>query len=235
MLLLEYCINFTSVTLSIAKGFPSTCDDAGAERLRQAFVGHDNLPPDTERQPLRLYIHDIDDKLYLGINEFQILLNRLPVANVCYEARTHAAALCRDRTEVVDLIYTKQKPGAGDEILQPIFLRPKTVVVTIPYRYEKRAVRFRSAGHLVEVVDRVFGDCVERLVLNFWVDAHNDYEMLYWPHVGNTSALYHAYVLSPITSPRILTQYAYKGITYSLMPQIMENLWFPWRRREPCT
>jgi hypothetical protein len=78
-------------------------------------------------------------------------------------------------------------------------------MVIIPYQEKNEPSRFSSAYQFVEVVDRIFGDCVERLLLNFSVDEHCTYEDIYWPHVGATRSLHKAWVSSAMTQSRLLT------------------------------
>jgi hypothetical protein len=105
------------------------------ERLRQAFVGYMNLPQDTEIQPLRLYVSDDGGKLRLRVNEFQALVNRLPIATVCSEARPHAIDFCRKQVDIMDLHYTQEPSDVGDELIEHV-LQPTTVIVTNMAREE---------------------------------------------------------------------------------------------------
>ena len=177
-----------SVNFSIADGQPTPCVTPFAERVRQAFVGCDDLPHDTERQPLRVYVHDSHnkDKLRLGMNEFQTLVNRLPMATVCSEARSHATAFCQTRMEPLNLFYTVDAPGEpggnGVEITEPIATSQTTVMITNAYDREFGPKRFDSAEHLVDVVARVFGSGVERIILSSWLRNFNSLEEIYWPH-----------------------------------------------------
>jgi hypothetical protein len=156
--------------------------------LRQAFIGADNLPEDTEKQPLRIYVHDSFrlDKLRLGANEFQILVNRLPMATVCSEARSHATAFCRHKTELVNMFYVVDARGEprdiGREVSEPILTQQKSIMITNAYDKVNGPKGFDSAEHLVDVVVRVFGSCVERIILNSWFRSMNSLEEIYWPH-----------------------------------------------------
>ena len=126
---------FTSVNFSIADSMPEPCAVPSAERLRQAFVGYDNLPDHIERQPLRLYVYNSRGKLRVGVNEFQILVNRLPIATVNAEARSHAANFCRTQVKGIDLFYAidahdEPSESIQDEILEHVFVKATTVGVT---------------------------------------------------------------------------------------------------------
>jgi hypothetical protein len=157
---------------SFADSQPISCISPYAERLRQAFFGYENLPKETKKLPLRVYVHDSynRDNLRLCVNEFQTLVNRLPLATVCSEARAQAVAFCQARIELVNLFYVIDAPDKPsdirDEILEPIFKQQTTVMVTNACNKEDGPKSFDSAEHLVDVVSRVFGSCVERLILS---------------------------------------------------------------------
>jgi hypothetical protein len=189
------CTKIMSVNFSIADGLPKSCTTPCAERRRQAFVGYDNLPHDTEKQPLRVYVHDSynKDRMRLSMNEFQILVNCLPMATVCSEARSHAADFCRAQVKLMNLYYAIDAPDEPydirDEILEHVFMKPTTVMVTNAARKVDGPVSFDSAEHLVDVVNRVFGNCVERIILNPWFDSIDSLEQIYWPHTAQTRKL----------------------------------------------
>jgi hypothetical protein len=187
---------------SIANGQPISCISACDERLRQAFVGYENLPQDTEMQPLRLYVYDShsQDKLRLGVNEFQTLVNRLPMATVCSEARSQAATFCQAQTGFLNLFYVITgnafdesrdiKPSdIRNEILEPVFKQQTTVMVTNAHKKKDGPKGFHSAEHLVDVINRVFGSCVERIILSSWFMTFESLEEIYWPHTAETRKL----------------------------------------------
>jgi len=175
---------------SIADSLPISCISPCAERLRQAFIGYENLPHDTEKQPLRVYIHDSynRDKLRLSVNEFQTLVNRLPMATVCSEARSQAAIFCRAQIGLVNLFYNIDAPSEpnriGDEVLEPIFMQQTTVMITNANDKKDGPKGFDSAEHLVDVVNRVFGSSVERIILSAWFRNFNSLEEIYWPYTA---------------------------------------------------
>ena len=168
--------------------------------MRQAFIGYENLPHNVERQPLRVYIYGSHnrDKLRLRSNEFWALVNRLPMATVCYEARSHAVAFCQAQIGLVNLFYITHAPDdlsdIGDEISKPIFKRQTTVMVTSAFREEDGPKGFDSAEHLIDVVYRVFGNCVKRIILSAWFESFNSLAEIYWPHTAEIMGLQHAYV-----------------------------------------
>jgi hypothetical protein len=167
------------------------CAVSSAERLRQAFVGYDNLPDHIERKPLRLYIYSSRGKLRVGVNEFETLVNRLPMATVNAEARSHAAEFCRTQVKDIDLFYaidTHDEPSKSirDEILEHLFVQPTTVRVTTEWdEYDDPAI-FGSAENFVDIISRIFGPCVERIVFNSWFESHHTLEEMYWPHTVQT-------------------------------------------------
>ncbi|KAJ4299159.1 hypothetical protein N0V90_004403 [Kalmusia sp. IMI 367209] len=166
-----------------------------AERLRQAFVGYDSLPEGTEKQPLRVYVHDSGDKLNLGINEFQAFVNTFPMATVCTEARSQTVDFCRAQIGLMDLFcyHTDAPPDEpGDfenEISKPIFSQPMTVMITNSFDKEEGPKAFKSAAHLVDVLHRVFGNSVERIILRGWYRSFRSMEEVYWPNTAQLKAL----------------------------------------------
>jgi hypothetical protein len=93
----------------------------------------------------------------------------------------------------MNLFYATDAPDKpsdiGDEILEHVFVQPTTVMVTNAKRTVDGPVGFDSAEHLVDVVNRVFGSCVERIILNPWFDSINTLEQIYWPHTVQTQSL----------------------------------------------
>jgi hypothetical protein len=185
---------------SIADSQPISCKSPFDERLRQAYVGYKNLPHDTEKQPLRVYIYRTSnmDNLHLGINEFQKLVNRLPVATVCSEARSQATTFCQAQIELLNLFYVndiRDQPSdirlndIRAEILEPVFKQQTTVMITNANVKKDGPKGFKSAEHLVDVVHRVFGSCVERIILNSWFKSYSSLEEIYWPHTPQTRKL----------------------------------------------
>jgi hypothetical protein len=178
------------MNFSIADSQPISCISSCAERLRQAFVGYENLPHNIEKHPLRVYVYDSHnrDKLRLGVNEFQTLVNRLPMATVCSEARSQAATFCQAQIGLANLFYVIDAPDKPsdirDEILKPIFVQQKTVIITSANDKKDGPKGFDSAQHLVDVIDRVFGSCVERIILRSWFRNFNSLEEIYWPHTA---------------------------------------------------
>lgn len=164
------------------------CVSPPAERFRQALIGYENLPAKRERQPLRIYVHHTHDrsKLYHGGSEFQSLLNLLPMVRVCTVARLHAAAVCRASVRSMDLCYVVDPASADDcgaiEILEPVLPQQTTATIITAYNEEDRPKGFSSAEYLVDIVHRVFGDGVERIVLKSWFESMNSLAEIYWPH-----------------------------------------------------
>ncbi|KAF2791582.1 hypothetical protein K505DRAFT_388891 [Melanomma pulvis-pyrius CBS 109.77] len=179
----------------IADSMLEPCAVPSAERLRQAFIGYDNLPDHIERQPLRLYVCNSRGKLRVSVNEFQTLVNRLPIATVNADARSHAANFCRTQVKDIDLFYVidahdEPNESTRDEILEHVFVQATTVRVnTVWDENDGYGAIFGSAEHLVDIVSRVFGTCVERIVFNSWVESHYTLEEIYWPHTVQTVEL----------------------------------------------
>ncbi|PVH99367.1 hypothetical protein DM02DRAFT_656422 [Periconia macrospinosa] len=173
----------------IADGLSKFSTKPGAaERLRQAFVGYESLPEGVEKQPLRLCVNDNGERVRLLMNEFQTLVNRVPIATVCLESRLQAIDFCRSRVDIVDLHYTIDPSDRGDEIINRL-LQPTTVVVTNtynPYEPWDAPSEFDSAEHFVAKIDRLFGSNVEHVVLNRSFYSFTALERIYWPHVGCT-------------------------------------------------
>lgn len=175
------------MNFSIADGQPISCIYQCAERLRQAFVGYENLPHGTEKQPLRVYVHDSynRDKLRLGVNEFQALVNCLPIAVVCSETRSQAIAFCRAQIRFMNLFYIIDAPDEpsdiGEETLEPIFWQRMTVMITNANDKKDGPKGFDTAKHLVSVVDRVFGSSAERTILSSWLRNFNTMKEINWP------------------------------------------------------
>lgn len=69
-------------------------------------MGHDNLSPDTESQPLRLFVRNTpDSKMYISANEALSLADCFSMAAVCPEARSHAINFCRFRVKSIDVHF----------------------------------------------------------------------------------------------------------------------------------
>ncbi|PSN70698.1 hypothetical protein BS50DRAFT_570223 [Corynespora cassiicola Philippines] len=130
------------------------------------------------------------------VNEFQALINCLPIATVCAEARCHATNYCRIQIDCVNLLYTLDKSDmekrGGNVLLEPLTILPTTVMVLSANRESEGPPGFTSAKHLVNVVSRVFGGGVQRIVLHGYYDSYNHLEDIYWPHTRHTRRLKYA-------------------------------------------
>jgi hypothetical protein len=115
------------------------------------------------------------------------------MATVCSEARTLAANFCRAQVGLVNLFYIIDAPNepsdTGDEVLEPIFMQPTTVMVTNATYEEDGPKGFDSGEHLVDVVHRVFGSCVERIILSGWLRNFASLEEIFWPHTAQIQEL----------------------------------------------
>lgn len=73
------------------------------------------------------------------------LVNRLPVATACSEARSQALAFCRKQVDTVNLCYTIEPSDGGDGIVRPILL-PTTVMITHAYIKSKTDTKAVKRG-----------------------------------------------------------------------------------------
>lgn len=152
------------------------------------LVGYDNLLDSTERQHLRLYVYasgqSAADELRLGENEFQTLVNRLPIATVCREARAIAVKYLRARIKCVDLFcIIKDQLRDMRPILEPVFTDITSVIVTTArFHPEDGPEGFDSPDQVVDVIARVFGSGVKKIIWSAW--CHTGFAMsdIYWPH-----------------------------------------------------
>jgi hypothetical protein len=118
------------------------------------------------------------------------MVNCLPMATVCSEARAQAADICRPQVKLMSLWYDAAAPSdTGYEILERVSVQPTTVMVTTSNEIGKGYTGFNSAEHLVDVVNRVFSSGVERIIWNAWFNSGNSFEDLYWPHTAQTREL----------------------------------------------
>lgn len=169
-----------------------SCTAPHAERQRQALVGYDSMPDSKERdhqkQHLRLHVYASrqTNELRVGENEFQTLVNRLPMASVCNEARAHAIKLLRAQIEFVALfrLVEDQLPDANPVLEQPVFTDMTTVMVTTSRFHPEDGPeeRYGTPHEVVDVVARVFGSGVKKIIWSPW--CHNAFAMsdFYWPH-----------------------------------------------------
>jgi len=171
---------------SILDSQPQPCTDPHAERQRQALVGYDNLPDSAERQYLRLSVHASahTPALRHGENELQTLLNRFPTATACRDGRATALKLCRAQVDSMDLFRIREDPlASGRPLLQPVFTDILTVLVrTARLHPEDGPEGFDSPEQVVDVVARVFGSDVEKIVWCAWCSSGWVMSIIYWPH-----------------------------------------------------
>ncbi|XPS77159.1 hypothetical protein M3J07_009196 [Ascochyta lentis] len=165
---------------------PEPCTTPHAERQRQALVGYDNLPSSTERQRLRIYIHTSGqmDELCLGENEFQTLVNRLPMATCCSEARANAIKFCHAQTKFLNLFRVVENQLPDEKpILEPIFTDMTTVMVTTSrFHPQDGPEGFDSPDQVVDVIARVFGSGVKTIIWSAWCQSGFAMSDIYWPH-----------------------------------------------------
>jgi hypothetical protein len=181
----------------IIKTLPRWCSGTWAERRRQAFIGHENLPSRKTKLNLKLYLRDPYDgrKMRLEDDGFETFVNCIPMSAVCAEGRAHAAEFCRTLVSHIEFEYDNSKQWSleppseestdsvllrdvhcipGAETLEHIFAQPKTVTV------DGGRGRFKSPEHLVDIVSRFCGNRIEKLILKLWVDECDPTERPYW-------------------------------------------------------
>ncbi|CAI6334338.1 unnamed protein product [Periconia digitata] len=175
------------------------CPTSKAERQRQALIGYSSIPTDSpeleqQRRPLRLYVYvsNETDELQIGENEFHTLVNRFSMATACVEARAHVTKFCRARIEFVTLfpVIDRQLPEDRPILQQPVLTDMPTVMVTTSTYHpdEGTEAKFESPEQLVDVIARVFGNGIKRLIWNAWGQPVIGMSGFYWPH---TSLLEH--------------------------------------------
>lgn len=172
-----------------------------------------------EKQILRVYIHEEGKTgdLRLGANEFNALVNRLPMATVCSEARLHAMQYCLEQVPIVHMWYADdpteqemklgQRLQPGIKITEPIPVQHGAVMLSLGYLQrlnDDRWERFESAHDLVETVGRVFGPSIERIVLDSWCGSDDVFSDIYWEHTAQTLQSQSMCVLHP-AQPRLIT------------------------------
>lgn len=173
---------------------PEPCTTPHAERQRQALMGYDRLSDSTDRQYLRLYVHSSSQtgELRLGADEFQTLANCLPMATACKEARSHAVKFCSARPKCVDFfrILEDQLPE-GKSILKPVFTHITTVTVTTArFQPEVGPEGFDSPEQLLDLVSRVFGSGVEKIIWSALCAPGFSMSDIYWPHTPQLEGLH---------------------------------------------
>lgn len=176
---------------------PSGSDDSRTERFQQAFIGHNNLSPDTQRKPLRLHVRNTSDgRTYIGENEALSLGDCLPIAAVCHEARYHAIKFCRSRVESIKVDFLRDPTSdvrfdaeSRIESLPRAVVQAKTVTFTritekkTPYgEIPIRMPQFESAARIVDFVTKLCGNGVEHLIFDISACSSDYFDTIYWPH-----------------------------------------------------
>jgi hypothetical protein len=202
----------------ITASLPAWLPGDWAERRRQAFTGHDSLPPRRHRRFLQVRIRDPYDgrKIRLEEDDFETLVNCLPLSAVCREARANTAESCWALATHIHFKYDAHEfwslgapdpehesepvllrdlhciPGA--ETLEHVFAQPTTLTIN------GGRGQFKSPEHLVEVVSRFFGNRVERLILEFWINHSDPPERPYWAHYDPDKAVVEMLVTDPVAA-----------------------------------
>ena len=156
-------------------------------------MGYDHISDLRERKYLRLYIYASSQtkELRLGANEFQTVVNCLPMASACKEARSHAMKFCHGRIKTLDLlrILDDQAPN-GKPIHEPVFTNVAAVMVTTTrFHPEDGPEGFDSPEQLLEVISRVFGSGVQKIIWHAWCAPGFAMSDIYWPHTRRLEGL----------------------------------------------
>ena len=180
----------------IADGLPRWFCGGWAERRRQAILGYDTLPSSQPKRFLRVYIRDPYEgrKMLLEEDDFETFINCLPISAVSRESRTLVAEFCRTLAVHMEFEYTTsnllslEPPEDGAE---PVLLRDalcNPAAETLEHFYAQpttltvlgRRGEFKSPKHLVDMVNRFFGEKIERLILELWIESGDPQERPYW-------------------------------------------------------
>ncbi|KAF2448830.1 hypothetical protein P171DRAFT_220049 [Karstenula rhodostoma CBS 690.94] len=133
----------------------------------------------------------------IGANEAFSLGDCLPMSAVCHEARSHASHFCRSQMQFIDVHFSNDdNPGEHRDVqneadtLHLVNMQPTTVIMTKTTIYDEpydqptiNLFQFASAAHLVDAVTELFGNGVERLILNVWAGSLDAIDTMYWPHI----------------------------------------------------
>jgi len=175
----------------IANGLPPWFENSRAERRRQALVGGISGKP---KPALRVYILDPYHGLKLRLeDEFETLVDCLPISAVSYETRVCVTEFCRLLVPHIRFEYettplwSLEPPTKDDE---PVLLRnlewsrkAETLERAIPQptTLTVEMGNFESVDHFVGMVSRLFGNRIQRLVLDETVCNTVSFENVYWP------------------------------------------------------
>jgi hypothetical protein len=167
----------------IAENLPDHRLSSGkARRRRQAFLNY-QLDSDQSRLRLVVRIFDFfkDSRIFYAEDDFQTFINCLPMSLICREARSHVGSFCRKNIlhmafeyfpmDAASIKEFNEDPGLAPErakfasstaeTLERFYPEPTSLTVRAAMR------SFRSPEHLAQMVNRFFGNKVERLILNF--------------------------------------------------------------------
>jgi hypothetical protein len=171
-------------------GFPRWLLGA-MDRRRQAFAGG---LAGREKSALVVSIRDPYDGLKMRVEEddFEGLVNCLPISAVCREARKQVAEFCVPLVPHIRFnydpypFYTLEPPEKG---AQPLVLRslhclsgtqdlehafPQPIKLSINH-----AGRFKSAEYLAQMASRFFGNKIQRLALSLILNERDELEAAY--------------------------------------------------------
>ncbi|KAF2866303.1 hypothetical protein BDV95DRAFT_584482 [Massariosphaeria phaeospora] len=169
-----------------ANSIPGSVYDVWAEGRR-----HAQIPYEWSRLPLKLRVRDPYDgrKMRLEENEFESLVNSFPISAVSREVRNQVAEFCRTLVPDIEFEYTtvsnlfSLEPPAPEDGEDPVVLRNVHCLPgaeTLEHVFAKPTSltvcggrdQFKSPEHFVSMINRFFGDRVERLSLESWAGHH---------------------------------------------------------------
>lgn len=190
---------------AITDGLPAWCLGDQAERRRQAFVGHDNLPPRRPRMHLRVRVRDPYEgrKMRLEEDDFETLVNCLLLSAVCREARAQAVEICRTLAPHVCFEYDTKDLGylePPEDCAEPVLLRDVHCVpgsdslehvtsepTTLTVKYGAK-LPVKSPERFGSLIGRFFGRKIENLNFELWINEHDHEVQPYLPGTGSPKA-----------------------------------------------
>jgi hypothetical protein len=113
------------------------------------------------------------------------------MATACSEARANATKFCRAQIKFVNLFrVVEDQPANGKLILEPVFTDMTTVMVTTSRSHpEDGPEGYDSPDQLVDVVARVFGSSVNKIIWSPWCQSGFAISDIYWPHTSQLRQL----------------------------------------------
>lgn len=216
----------------IAVQLPRWFYSSWAERRRRAIVASLS----GENKTTLLYVHIRDPynglKLRFEEDEFETLVDCLPISAVCRETRMIVAEFCQSLVPRMQFKYDtshlwsleRPKQGAAPIVLRSVHSNPRAEtlehVFSQPTALAVNAGHFKSAEHLVGMIFRFFGSRIRRLVMDLKTGSGNPIKRAYWPGLG----------VAPISIEAILNHDSRVGpaiidVTKDQEPKISASFW----------